>query len=682
MKSGFTLSVTRGILLLALLVLAGPAWGQEACMLIPAPLAMRVAKAPLIVEAGVRTQQAVSEAGHIYTLSELTVYKVFRGTVPAVLRLAEAGGTVGLRREVVSTSLVLAPGQQGLFLLEPNPLLPGTYRLVAGPQGFVRYDLAERTASEPFGRYASIEGALYPAVVALAGQSWRTIRTNAGLTGTLPVARPTAQPVISSFAPASLTAGTGAVLTINGSNFGAIRGSGRVEFPDANNGGSGFVAVNPTDYIQWSEGLIQVQVPSLAIASGGVAGTGNFRVTNGTSETGSSPTPLTVLYALSNVLQSGGDRPTRPKLVSEDGQGGYTLNYSPSLTAVAGAPVAFARALASWACATPLRRVVGAAAAPEATTSDNANAVRFGALGGSTLGVTNSYYSGCFVGALVQFSLVETDYTFDNTVSWYYGTSIPGAGQFDFESVALHELGHGTQLTHIIVPSAVMHFAIAATAVKRTLSTNSDIAGGQDVFTFSASNPCAGFLPPTAAPVPAGCGPLPVELTAFAARYSTGLGTALSWSTASEHNSEYFAVEAQEQGGKNWVEVLRQPAAGTSSRPRSYAARDPRLLSGTRYYRLRQVDHDTRTGYSSVVAVAGLETGLALYPNPVAERLQVSGPAQAGRLTFYDALGKEAARFELVAGPSDIDVSGLRTGLYQVEWADGYSVRRGRLQKL
>ena len=220
MKISLASLKTRVALVLMLLGLADPGWAQDACMLIPAPLAERVATATLIVEAGVRVQQAVNENGHIYTISELTVYKVFQGTEPAVLRLAEAGGTVGLRREVVSTSITLAPNQQGLFLLEPHPLLLGTYRLVAGPQGFVRYDLADRTASEPFGRYASIAGTLYPTVVALAGQSSRTVRPNAALAGALPVARPTAQPAISSFSPTSLTAGTDAVLTINGSNFG------------------------------------------------------------------------------------------------------------------------------------------------------------------------------------------------------------------------------------------------------------------------------------------------------------------------------------------------------------------------------------------------------------------------------------------------------------------------------
>ena len=81
---------------------------------------------------------------------------------------------------------------------------------------------------------------------------------------------------------------------------------------------------------------------------------------------------------------------------------------------------------------------------------------------------------------------------------------------------------------------------------------------------------------------------------------------------ASERNSAYFSVEAQENSSSVWVEALRRHAAGSSSATHTYAVHDPRLLSGTRYYRLRQVDVDGRTSYSPVVAVMGAETGLAL----------------------------------------------------------------------
>ncbi|MBF9221130.1 IPT/TIG domain-containing protein [Hymenobacter ruricola] len=677
--------VVVGLLWLGALVSAR---AQESCLLVPVPLAERVAAAPLIVEAGVGAQQAVrSEDSHIYTLSQLTVYAVFRGKEPAALQLAEAGGTVGLRREVVSPGVALAPGQQGLFLLEPNPAQPGTYRLVAGPQGLVSYDLTARSATEPFRQYPSIAGALYPAVEALTGQPRRVVQPNAALGRAQAAARPVAQPVITGFAPASVAAGSGAVLTIDGANFGATQGSGHVDFPNANDGGSSLASANPTDYVSWTDTRIEVRVPSVVIANGRTAGTGVFRVVNAANETGSSPSALVVVYALSNVLPGGSSTPGRPRLVNDDGAGGYTLQYSPSFVTVTGAAAAFERALATWSCASRLRRVVGSPVSTEATPTNGVNEVSFGTLSAGVLGVTRSYFSGCFDGdGVVQFSLDETDYVFTPTPSagttWQFGPAAPGTAQYDFESVALHEQGHGTQLTHIIDPTAVMHFSLTNSQTRRTLSTASDVAGAADVFTYSLTNPC-GDPGPVATAVPAGClGSLPVELTAFSARYQAGRGTQLDWATAAEHHSAYFALESQEAGAAAWQEIGREPAAGTSARAHTYQAHDPRPLAGTRYYRLRQVDQDGTTAYSPLAAVSGAEDGLSLYPNPVAGRLQVGGPARAGQLRCYDLAGREVARFALTPGPNDLDVGALPAGLYQVEWTDGATTRRARLQKL
>ena len=653
-------------------------------MLVPVPLAERLAAAPLVVEASVGAQQVVADRGHIYTLTDLTVYKVFRGQVPVRLRLAEGGGTMGLRREVVSTAVTLAAGQQGLFLLEPDPAVSGTYRLVAGPQGLVRYDLTDHTATEPFGRYKSIAGQLYPAVEALAGQPLRVMRPNAALARPLSAARPTAQPAITSFSPASVMAGGGVVLTINGSNFGTTAGS--VQFPNSDNGGANYVTANPDDYDLWSDTQIRVRVPSRIIATGGTAGTGIFRVVNNTNETGTSPSALTVTYALINVVASGSVTPSRPRLVNDDGSGGYTLQYSPSFVAVPDAQAAFERGLATWGCASRLRQVVGATTSTEATASDGVNVVRFGVLSAGVLGTTTSYYLWCSDNnGPAMFSLVELDYTFTSTptstTTWQYGPALPTNQQYDFEGVALHEQGHGTQLAHIIAPAAVMHYSTANGQAKRVLSTNSDVAGGNDVFSYSLTATC-GLPAPTPTAMPTACStPLPVQLTAFGASYQAGRGTLLTWATASERNSAYFAVESQEEGASEWKEVKRQSAAGTSTSPRSYETRDPRLLSGIRYYRLRQVDLNKEVAYSPLVTVSGQEASLALYPNPTEGRLQVSGPARAGRLRCYDLAGREIAHFDLTPGPNEVDVSALRPGLYQLVWTDGQTTRRARLEK-
>jgi hypothetical protein len=72
-----------------------------------------------------------------------------------------------------------------------------------------------------------------------------------------------------------------------------------------------------------------------------------------------------------------------------------------------------------------------------------------------------------------------------NSVSWNYGPSANSGNRADFESVALHELGHAHQLGHIIAPGKVMHYALTNGTDVRILDTSSDIAAGNDVLDFA-----------------------------------------------------------------------------------------------------------------------------------------------------------------------------------------------------
>ena len=58
--------------------------------------------------------------------------------------------------------------------------------------------------------------------------------------------------------------------------------------------------------------------------------------------------------------------------------------------------------------------------------------------------------------------------------------------QYDFESVAVHELGHGHELGHVINTLEIMNYSIANGQSKRVLSTN-DLAGGNAVMARNAS---------------------------------------------------------------------------------------------------------------------------------------------------------------------------------------------------
>ena len=686
-----------------------PGRAQSTCLLAPVPLAQRSQRAALVVEARVASQQVAALGGHLITRNTLEVYKVFRGQLPAgPLQVLTQGGTLGLRREEVSGALALVAGQQGLFFLEADPGQPGL-RAYAGPQGFIEYDLASLTAREPFGRYASIEDGLYKAVAAGTGGAYRELAPNTRLQAAAQQLRrrSTAKelaitaPTISDFSPQTVTAGTSSinttsangVLTITGAGFGDPQGNGYVQFSSANDGGASYTKPVATDYLSWSDTQIQVRVPSFS-QTGRPAGTGLFQVADNSGTLATSATPLTVTYALSNANSDGLNY--RVHLISPDGSGGYTLQYSSSFPAEAKAP--FERALRNWRAQAGVNRTISPTPAPQDVTSadDDVNVLRFDAnLPAGVLGVTYSYYSGCVVNkGPLNWQVVGTDYAYapvpvaatstSAAYTWNFASDAPTSQQYDFESVALHELGHGAQLTHIISSTGVMNFAIANGATRRTLDAGTDVAAARNVGSFSTSATSVERCSLPAYREAAAEAPLPVQLTAFGASYQPSQGTLLSWATASERNSAAFIVESQDVAAGPWLTVTGLLGAGNSLTPRQYQARDARPLAGTRYYRLRQLDLDGTATYSPVVSVSAAARGLAAYPNPATGTVHLSGPLAPGapaRVRLLDATGRCVASLAGPAGQAtcELPLAGVPAGLYLVEWDGGAGRARTRL---
>ena len=80
---------------------------------------------------------------------------------------------------------------------------------------------------------------------------------------------------IDNFSPTTVTGGTGTVLTINGSGFGATQGTGTVGFRRADDGGATYMSPVPTQYFRGCDTQIRV----LEVPDG--AGTGDIQVTQG-----------------------------------------------------------------------------------------------------------------------------------------------------------------------------------------------------------------------------------------------------------------------------------------------------------------------------------------------------------------------------------------------------------------
>ena len=653
------------------------------CLLLPIEPAYRARQSALVVEAQVLDARSFWDVGHhrLFTRHRLRVFSLLKGQVADTTGLVviTEGGRLGLDQQILTNTLRLAAGQQGIFFLTPAAW-PG----VAGPaftplgseQGFIEFNPAEGSAAEPFRTYPALNAAFYREIASLTSQPRRVLLANPALVPTArPVRRGTLATSISGFSPQILPAGSGAVLTISGSGFGPSRGGGFVEFKNADDGGATRVKAREGDYLSWTDTQIQVRVPSAAnggqpVSNGHPAGSGRVRVTTADQQTTESTAPVTIIYALTNVESTEGTILQRPNHVALNASGGITFRFGPSFTANPAATAAWQRALATWRCQTGINWEIGPPAPTDAIADDNQNTVAFdGAaqLPALVLGRTTSYYRGCFApSGDVIFWVKEIDMQFDDAAAFQFGPLPPIVPQIDFESVAVHELGHAQQLGHLILPNAVMHYAVARGQQTRALNPNSDVAGGRQVLRVRSFRNL-------------GCsGPalLPAPLTSLTGQYAAATGATLTWTTRDECFLSGFIVErslgADTTAWESLGTVLPQPPAS------SYQFVDAQPAAGLRYYRLGLVRPDGSRDNAAPIALSADGDRVSLFPNPVADdQLRLQYPASAAGAVvfrFNDALGRQVRAISLnaPAGLSvlNLDIAGLAPGFYVLRWRD------------
>jgi hypothetical protein len=95
----------------------------------------------------------------------------------------------------------------------------------------------------------------------------------------------------------------------------------------------------------------------------------------------------------------------------------------------------------------------------------------------------------------------------------------------------------------------------------------------------------------------------------------------VSWSTASEINNDYFEVQ-RSVNAKDFETINKITGAGNHNGELNYSSTDESPYSGISYYRLKQVDFDGTTSFSTISAVEinkvneKTPAGVELYPNP------------------------------------------------------------------
>jgi len=170
--------------------------------------------------------------------------------------------------------------------------------------------------------------------------------------------------------------------------------------------------------------------------------------------------------------------------------------------------------------------------------------------------------------------------------------------------------------------------------------------------------------------------PLPVSLTAFSAT-AAGVNANLAWTTASEKNSSGFEVQVSATGTSYRKLAFVASKSPNSQQQQNYTYVDTEAgKTGTRYYRLRQIDLDGADSYSPVRTANfsgnALATTTSAYPNPFTSYVDLNiDAATAGtapvRVQLIDMTGR-IVREQLISVENASlrlnSLDGLNSGLY------------------
>jgi Secretion system C-terminal sorting domain len=133
----------------------------------------------------------------------------------------------------------------------------------------------------------------------------------------------------------------------------------------------------------------------------------------------------------------------------------------------------------------------------------------------------------------------------------------------------------------------------------------------------------------------------------------------LQWKTSIEIKNAYFEVQ-KSLDGRNWSRLLIvQPQQN-----QVYECTDHSTESGTRFYRIRQVDLDGGFTYTGIKFVRVSDNGFQVWPNPATSVLYIQSLKPEGRLQITDMNGKLVYDSEINNTLMKVPVQHLRTGQY------------------
>jgi hypothetical protein len=160
---------------------------------------------------------------------------------------------------------------------------------------------------------------------------------------------------------------------------------------------------------------------------------------------------------------------------------------------------------------------------------------------------------------------------------------------------------------------------------------------------------------------------VPIDLLSFVGK-TLETDNILTWTTASERNVAYFELE-HSLDGKTFEAIGKVTAKNT---PSVYSL-SKKATAHVLYYRLKTVDNDGKTSFSSIITLenALIKNGkalpkMAIYPNPATDVLTIEN-GQGKSIEIVNILGEVVISIAKASNLEKWDVRGLPSGVYFVK---------------
>ncbi len=138
----------------------------------------------------------------------------------------------------------------------------------------------------------------------------------------------------------------------------------------------------------------------------------------------------------------------------------------------------------------------------------------------------------------------------------------------------------------------------------------------------------------------------------------------VQWFTLSEYNSSHFDLERSSDGTR-FEKITQVAAAGSSNSRRDYGYTDATPLKGNNHYRIRQVDRDGQTAYSTVQLVRmDKQQPFAVFPTITSDVVSITGIDGPVQLRLYNAAKQLVQHNTFSNGTTRLSLQKLPAGSY------------------